>query len=565
MAEESRTANNPEIHVLIIEDNEEHAQLLDRLLASSGYPRFRATIVHTLADGVEKLRSGGVEMVLLDLTLPDSQGAPTFCKVSDAAPQLPIVILSGISDVTVAIEMVQQGAQDYLVKGHVDNHLLLRSIQYAIERKRAQLALKEAHDELDARVRERTAELLDANSRLHAEIAERKRAEEQSLESNRQLMGALAELRAMQQSLVRRERLQALGHMADGIAHEFNNVLTPVMGFTEQLLQHDELLANPEVAREYIQKIHTTAMSGARAVARVQGFVRAEAGVLGALDVGKIIEAAVAFTEPKWEDESLAAGISIGIATQIGEVSHMHGDAAQLGDLLAQLIFNSIHFITHRGMITISAEDRDGGTAIIVQDDGCGMSEDVRLRCLDPKSSLAPQDGRLSGYGIVHGMLAQHGGRLEITSQEGRGTRVVIHLPAASKAEAPAVAPVLAVAPKKSLRILIADDEPMVREVIQMYLTEDNHIVESAANGMEALQKFLAGEFDIVLTDRSMPELNGDELAVAVKQHRPGVPVILLTGFGELMNAEGERPAGVDVIISKPFTLDTLRAALVNV
>ena len=562
MAESSRPAIDAEVHVLIIEDNEEHAQLLEKLLASSEYPRFRVSIVHTLAAGLESLQSGSIEMVLLDLTLPDSQGTPTFCTVSEVAPKLPIVILSGISDVTVAIEVVQLGAQDYLVKGHVDNHLLLRSIQYSIERKRAEIALREAHDELEARVQERTAELLEANNRLHAEIAERKRAEEQSLESNRQLMDALAELRAMQQDLVRRERFQALGHMAGGIAHEFNNVLTPIVGFAGQLLQHDDMLANPEIVRGYIQKIHTAAQSGARAVARVRGFVRAEAGVFGAMNVPEVIESVVTFTEPKWKDEALAAGVSIGIATQVDEVPEVHGDAAQIGDLLAQLIFNSIRSVSRRGMVTIAAENRGSEIAIIIQDDGCGMSEGVRLRCLDAKSCLAPQNGRLTGYGIVHGILAQHSGLLEIESQEGKGTRVVIILPTVIKEAPPVVIPKQAAAPAKSLRILVADDEPMVREVIQMYLAEDNHIVEVAVNDREALEKFKAADYDIVLTDRSMPELSGDELALAVKQLKPGIPVVLLTGFGELMNAEGERPEGVDIIVSKPFNLDTLRSAL---
>ncbi len=301
VAEQTRPLTQTTIHVLIIEDNVEHAQLLEKLLHSSEQPLFQVCTVHTAAEGVEKLRAGGIQMVLLDLTLPDCQGADTFSMVSDAARELPIVILSGISDVSIAIEMVQQGAQDYLVKGHVDNYLLLRAIQYAIERKRAEVALKEAHNNLDTRVKERTAELLEANSRLQAEVADRKRAEEQSLESNRQLKEALTELRAMQQDLVRRERFQALGHMAAGIAHEFNNVLTPIVGFSEQLLKHPDLLASAEVARPFIRKIYTAAQSGARAVARVRGFARTEAGLFGILDVGEIIDTAVIFTEPKWK------------------------------------------------------------------------------------------------------------------------------------------------------------------------------------------------------------------------------------------------------------------------
>src|SRR6266436_6600003 len=126
--------NHP-IKILLIEDNQEHVDVLERLLALSEYPQFSVAIASTLADGLAKLKSEAPNLVLLDLTLPDSQGVETFRRINAAAPGTPIVILSGIADVTVASEMVQEGAQDYLVKGHVDTHLLFRSIQYAIERK----------------------------------------------------------------------------------------------------------------------------------------------------------------------------------------------------------------------------------------------------------------------------------------------------------------------------------------------------------------------------------------------------------------------------------------------
>lgn len=115
---------------------------------------------------------------------------------------------------------------------------------------------------------------------------------------------------------------------------------------------------------------------------------------------------------------------------------------------------------------------------------------------------------------------------------------------------------------KQRLRILVADDEPMVREVIRLYLLEDHHTVETAEDGADALKKFRSGAFDLVLTDRAMPELSGDQLAAEIKKLRPEIPVVLLTGFGDLMNAEGEKPAGIDAVVSKPFTMASLRSAL---
>ena len=112
------------------------------------------------------------------------------------------------------------------------------------------------------------------------------------------------------------------------------------------------------------------------------------------------------------------------------------------------------------------------------------------------------------------------------------------------------------------LRILVAEDEPLVKEVILLYLREDGHMVDTAENGVEALNRFEAGEYDIVVTDHSMPEMNGDQLAVAIKERDPKTVVVLLTGFGNLMEETGEQSPGVDVTIGKPFTFATLRTAI---
>jgi len=112
------------------------------------------------------------------------------------------------------------------------------------------------------------------------------------------------------------------------------------------------------------------------------------------------------------------------------------------------------------------------------------------------------------------------------------------------------------------LRVLVVDDEPEVREVISKYLTGDGHVVVTANNGREGLEKFHAGRFDLVLADRSMPEMSGDDLAAAIQRIAPRKPVILLTGFGEIMQSRGERPRGVSFVVSKPPTLSAMREAI---
>ncbi len=553
-----------EVQILIIEDNEEHATLLARLLESAGDRSFESHIAHSLAEGVHILRQQAMDLVLLDLSLPDSVGVATFTAVSKAAPHVPVVVLSGLGDVSLALEVVQNGAQDYLVKGHVDNHLLLRSVQYAIERKRVQVALQQAREQLEARVSERTSALVDANAKLQVEIAERKKAEENALESNRKLVDALEAVREMQQELVRKERFQALGHMASGIAHEFNNVLTPILGYTEHLLKSPAVLADREQTAGFLEKIRLAAESGAGAVARVRDFARAEAGELGPVGVHDLVESALALTEPKWAGEALAKGVSITIVRALEEVRDVFGDAAQLRELLTHLIFNAVEAIRRRGRIAISAKSVDGEVVLKVEDDGSGMSAELLARCLDAGASLTPIEGRLPGYGLVHRTVARHKGRLEIVCKVGAGTTVIVYLPALEPTASSVVLPAgnepepsVAAAPG-ALRMLVVDDEPMVREVVSICLEDAGYVVETAENGREGWEKFQAAEYDLVLTDRSMPEMNGDELALEVKRLRPSVPVILLTGFGDLMNSEGEKPPGIAAVVAKPFTMAAL-------
>jgi CheY-like chemotaxis protein len=117
----------------------------------------------------------------------------------------------------------------------------------------------------------------------------------------------------------------------------------------------------------------------------------------------------------------------------------------------------------------------------------------------------------------------------------------------------------------QALRVLVVDDQPAIREIVSAYLAEDQHIVETAANAREAMEKFGVDRFDLVITDRAMPEVNGDELAASIKEVQSREPVIMLTGFADLINESGGRPKNVDLVLSKPARLDDLRKAIFDV
>ena len=541
---------NRPIQVLLVEDNPEHSELLGRLLCDSEHPAFSVAAAASLAEGIRVAGEGGQDVVLLDLTLPDSAGVATFHRMNEAAPDLPIVILSGVSDVTTSIELVQRGAQDYLVKGHVDMQMLLRSIQYAIERKRGQVAARHDNAGLEARVKERTAELEAVNVQLQREIAERRQAEEQIVKSNQQLTVAIAELRAAQRSRAAAER-------SGSATREIEEALRRVHQHSEVVLRAPALISNPEKVAEHLQQIMQAAEAGRKALRKpgepseiVAADVAPAEEVFQPVEIDTLVEHVTGLFQPKTGEQPGGAAPKVAFERKGSPGAEIHGDPIQLREMLTHLVRNSMNAIPRRGTITIGAQQAGDDAILTVQDDGLGVTEAMRLRLLDPSAAGERADGWPSGYAVIHEVVARHRGRLEIESRKGIGTTVRVIFPSAKCASPP------------QCRVLVVDDDPVVREVIHTYLTDDGYAVTLAVNGRDGLEKFCAGEFDIVLTDRSMPEMEGDELAREVKKRRPTVPVILVTGFGDIMAATGERPEGVDFVLSKPFTMAGLQTML---
>ncbi len=167
------------IKILLIEDSVFATRHTEKMLDEAKSSQFHAELqcADRLSAGLKHISDGGIDIVLLDLTLPDSDELDTLMSVRAQKPKMPIVVMSGIEDETVAIEAVQKGAQDYLVKGQVDSNLLKRSILYAIERKRVEEELRKYREHLEEMVEERTAKLKNINEQLNDEINERKRVE----------------------------------------------------------------------------------------------------------------------------------------------------------------------------------------------------------------------------------------------------------------------------------------------------------------------------------------------------------------------------------------------------
>ena len=399
---------------------------------------------------------------------------------------------------------------------------------------------------------------------LHEKTTKLETQQDELREANRRLTEVLEELQRTQTQMVQQERLRALGEMAAGIAHDFNNTLTPILGYSELLLTQQSALQNPEKLRKYLNTIHVAAGDAARIIGRLREFYRPrEAGECNrAVSLNEIVAQTISMTQPKWKNQAQAKGVNISMQTELSTLPLAGGNEAELREALTNIIFNAVDAMPGGGTITIRTVHNGNRITLEVSDTGSGMTAEVRRRCMEPFFSTKGERGSGLGMAVVFGIVKRHEGSIELDSVIGKGTSIRIHLPL--KQARAAITSERLPAITQPIKILVVDDEPVVCCLIHDLLVLDAHQVDTATNGDDALAMVRAQAFDIIFTDRSMPQMSGDQLALAFKAVAPQTPVIMLTGFGEFMNASRELPDGVDLVLSKPPLIRDLRGAIRN-
>ncbi|MGB9181058.1 MAG: PAS domain S-box protein, partial [Pyrinomonadaceae bacterium] len=373
----------------------------------------------------------------------------------------------------------------------------------------------------------------------------------------------ITELKQQRQRAAQADKLRALGQLASGVAHDFNNALAAILGRT-QLVRRQ---TTAETVTRNLDIIQTAAEDAAATVRRIQTFARQSQGEeFELLDARGLLRDAVEITRTRWENEALMRGLHFNVQLiDEGLSQYTLGSASELREVFINLIFNAIDAMPFGGNITIYCERRGGQLQLRFADTGTGMSEEVRSRIFEPFYTTKGMNGTGLGLAVSYGIIERHGGAISVESEMGRGTTFEILLPAANpevfgddRAKVQTEA-----AP---LSMLVVDDEEFVRETLADMLMALDHKVVAVGSGTEALAALERENFDLVFTDLSMPEMDGWEVARAIRRRfGQSLSVVLVTGYG----AGTALPPGeedlINGIIGKPFDFSQVIETIIRV
>ncbi|HEY1013757.1 MAG TPA: GAF domain-containing protein [Herpetosiphonaceae bacterium] len=371
---------------------------------------------------------------------------------------------------------------------------------------------------------------------------------------------ALAEAQSAQNELLRATRLRTLGELASGMAHDFNNMLTGILGNVELLLLDEE---DPE-RRDSLTQINQAARDGAQSVRRLHEFARNKSAETRQLvNLNDLAKEALILTRHRWRRGTKYPPFEI--VQDLGALPDVTANPTELREVLVNLLLNAFDAMPQGGTLTLESRELADRVELALSDTGVGIAPELQKTLFTPFISTKGATGLGLGLAVSFNTIKRHGGDLRFVSAPGTGTTFTISLPLDPDAPEPAAhEPAAPPRPIAVRRVLVVDDDDDTRLVVARMLQTHDQIVTSAGSGRAALELLRAqpGQFDLVLTDLGMPELNGWEVARQAREIAPSLAVVLITGWGFQIGQDEARARGVDAVIAKPVTLDTLRMVL---
>jgi signal transduction histidine kinase len=496
--------NSKTIDVLLIEDDEDDIIITQRLLSQAGRQQFQLRSATCLHDAFSSIDHAPPHIILLDLSLPDSQGQETLVHTLERVPDIPIILLTGLSDEEMGIKAVQEGAQDYLLKGQIDRDRLTRAIHYAIERKRYR-------DHLAEMVNERTCELREANERLRAHD-------------------------------------KARTEFVSNVSHELKTPLTS-MGYAIDNLLKGIVGTLPERAVSYIEMLKEDSIRLGHTVQEILDLSRIESNTLKLhrlrIPLPRLVRRTVNSLQLHASESGLALNVSIA-----GSKGFADCDPQKIERLILNVIRNAVKFTPPNGTVDVTLETEPHNESqfrISITDSGIGISSEHLEKVTERYFRVGEHvDGTGLGLAICKDIVELHGGRLQLLSpppNRPNGTQVNIYLPKSPP-----------------LNVLAVDDCAITLKLIATQLCLEEYTVACCANGAEALVHLEHNIPDIIITDVVMPVLDAAAMISEIKAHAQWrhIPIIAVTG-GALDRTKREILEGFAIpTLQKPWQRDDL-------
>ena len=629
--------NDKKKRVLVVDDEQLILKIISDILTKEGY---EVVVANNCEKAAEYLRSSHFDVVLSDIKMPVESGIDLLEEIKKKDPNIPVILMTGFASLETAVEAVQNGAFDYLIKP-LDYGKLRSVIEHAADRyelykenTRLLSDLKELNTNLELKVRERNRQLentlnstiesiITTDRDLIVETANPKTSEifgrscaGEKLSSlfqginfdtivpkilsdpsystkhevrhdskflevtlsplidfeTKEIFGVIAateditEKKKLEAQLIHSAKMSGVGQLAAGVAHEFNNILSGIIGYTSLALTRQDL----DSARKDLKVIEKASDRAVEIVNKLLSFSRQKGEKFQVAQIEGIIDDALGLVEHTFETEGIR------ILRSYEKVPAIRMNLGEIQQVFLNLAINSKHAMPQGGAIAISTKLAGNYVRIDFSDTGAGIPPENLPRIFEPFFTTKQSEGSKSGTGlglsVIYAIIERHGGRIEVSSELNKGTTFTIHLPniqTVSKAPESEPAEKFQNAKVIELRrkgnVLIIDDEEFIRDIVSECLSSTGHNVMTAESGEQAIELIKKNHFDITFLDFSISNKNGLELLREIKMIDPNSTVVIISSRPGEQLPDELTDEGAYNIIKKPFSVDQIQIAVSRV